>query len=1089
MPPPLPPGFQVDQPQAAPAPSAGPVAMPQPFRGPPPAPPAWQPPSGYRGTQSRLEPIPGGPADDSPPPAVPAPGDPSKHGEEYLRTISPSDVPMVRALSDGRIPFPTNRALADPHIQQVIAATGQFDPTFDAANYASRRNARVSYTSGPLFQNGISISTAIRHLGAALDASDQLGNWGGPPAVAHVINDVRNSWEGGDHPHDLAVFNSAKLAASAELTRAFRQAGGAEADVQGWQAQLDAAQTPGELHGAILSAARLLEGRLSEQMAGYNRAMGRSDHPITLLSQEAQALLQRIDPSFSPEQPGPVGAAVNAAQNAAFPGAPPQGPTGGPPAPPGGGAPPPQTGPIQFGAGPTALENMPGGPEFSGALQGAIRSGQFHNVGEAMAFAQRLNPQLAQLVNQQDLAAAIRNPRNAGVEVPHSAPPTADISGQRGSQATGRQVFENQINSQVPIIGALTQADQALRGPEAGNALLHGGQDWALFGGRDELAAGMNALLGNGGYDQNIANERGVDAFDNQNHFGDRLAGQVAAGVPEALLPGGMAAQMARGGAQGAAYGFGSGEGDFAQRAPNALLGGTIGAIAPPLLAGAGWAARQAAPRLAQAARWAAGRVRPNVTPEGQAVAAAGAAEKVPVNGPMLDPATRTRMAYLESSLGSGGAVREPLNATQDAIERRVGQISGPGVANETGAMGARVQDAARNFVASSGKRISAIYTRAAQMAGDTPVTGTNAVQTLDQHIADLSQNAGQNAPVINFLRTVRGDLVDAKGNPLAKTVQAFRDMRTNLRGNIDNAGLTHTNADRIMGDVLDAARQDINRDLGAANPKANQLYQRADTEWAGRHAEISQIVDRLVGRADNPLGGGTVMNKVQGLATGDVPRLRRVWSMLGPQERSDLTATIASRAGYKSADEPFSLQQFIAWQRTLPDSAREVIFGAEGAQSIRNLTVLTKALQETRSQLNNSRSGVVQNWRDTIKNFLGGNWGTLAAGSAAASSGVTSATTAALATSALTGVGMLARRASAKALMNPDMSRWLMTSARLTTAQGIRSHIGRLTAIAARDPAIAQEVLGLRQATLRAMNDNNQLGAAAASDQPGNSQ
>lgn len=645
---------------------------------------------------------------------------------------------------------------------------------------------------------------------------------------------------------------------------------------------------------------------------------------------------------------------------------------------------------------------------------------------------------------------------------------------------------ENSISQNVPILGQLTQADQALRGPEAANAMLHGGQDWAMFGGRDELAAGMDSLTGGGGFNQNLTRQQAIDDFDSQNHFGDRLGGQLATGLPEAFLPGGIPAQMVRSGAQGTAYGFGSGRGGFNDRAGNAVAAGTIGTIAPPLLGGAGWAARQVArvvaPRLGQAARWATGRARPDVTPEGQTIARAGADENIHVSGPMVDPATRSRMAYLESSLGSGGAVRAPLKATEEGISRRMGEIAGPGAANERGEMGARVQGAARNFVTASGQRIGAVYRRAADLAGGTQVLPGNAVQTLDRHIARLEENAGTNRPLLDYLRTVRGDLVDESGILRPKTVEGFRALRTGLRGEINARELTHTDAERIMGDVLDAGRQDIEYFVGARNPEANRLYQQADREWAGRHTEIRQIVDQLVGRADNPLGGGTVMNKVGGLASGDVPRLRRVWAMLGPEERADLTATIASRAGYKSADEPFSLQQFMVWQRTLPDSARQVIFGADGARSIRNLTILSKSLQETRGQLNNSRSGQVQNWRDTIRSFLGGNWLPLAAGGAGGY-GTSSAIGGAAVSAALAGSGMAARRASARSLMNPDLSAWLVSAANVSTPSAMRAHLGRLAAIAARNPAIAQEATGLRQAMLSAVNDNSLMaGRAAAS-------
>ena len=68
----------------------------------------------------------------------------------------------------------------------------------------------------------------------------------------------------------------------------------------------------------------------------------------------------------------------------------------------------------------------------------------------------------------------------------------------------------------------------------------------------------------------------------------------------------------------------------------------------------------------------------------------------------------------------------------------------------------------------------------------------------------------------------------------------------------------------------------------------------------------------------------------------------------------------------------------------------------------------------------------------------------------------------------------------SARALMSPDMSRWLGSAVTATTPSAIRTQIGRLSAVAARDPAIAQEALGLQRALLQAVNDN--MGAAIRS-------
>lgn len=675
-------------------------------------------------------------------------------------------------------------------------------------------------------------------------------------------------------------------------------------------------------------------------------------------------------------------------------------------------------------------------------------------------------------------AAEIVRARDAGGGVisgsqSRAVPPApADISALRGSpEATSNAVMENMGSNNVPLLGALVQADQAIRGPEAANALLHGGQDWVMFGQRDEATAGIESMF-NGNYDANIARQRGVDAYDNQHHFADRLGGQIVAGLPEALLPGGIPAQMARGGVQGALYGLGSGEGNLAERAPNAMLGATIGAVVPPVLAGTGAAVRAGGRR---AASW----LRGTITPEGQDIAQAAVDENVTASRPLVDATARPRMGRLQASVGGGGPVDAGLSATQRDIEGRAGQLAANGNAAEPGVMGQRIQAAANRGHQQAGAAAGRVYDSAAQAAGDAPIHATEAVKVLDQQIADLSANPNTNRALIGYLQTVRGDLVDAAGNPLPKTVAAIRDLRTGLSGEINRRQLGHTNAERLVGQALDAAGADISRDLGAQAPQALKLYNRADRMWRVRAENRRQVVERIIGPADNPISGGDVMARVRSLTAKDTPRLRRLWGMMDPQERLDTAATIAATAGRKSADEAFSPAQFIAWSRTLSPSARSVVFGPEGAQSIGNLNRLSRALIDTRSALNNSKSGVVRNWgsfyRELAAGFVPG--GVLGVVSGTGLTGTALSAGAAAAT--IAGIGVGARRLSARALMNPDVSRWLQVGARLSTPQSIRSHIGRLSAIATRDPAIAQEVLGLRRSLLQGANDN--FGSAAA--------
>lgn len=143
-------------------------------------------------------------------------------------------------------------------------------------------------------------------------------------------------------------------------------------------------------------------------------------------------------------------------------------------------------------------------------------------------------------------------------------------------------------------------------------AVQNGLEDMLLFGGKDELFAGLDAaaqpLFGTGNdgqsfsdrYDKNLVDQRAYVKASEDQHPALNTLGGVAGAIAPALLTGGaslagtgarasLAATSAKsaalGAAQGGAYGFGSADGDVSDRlaegGTGALLGGAIGGAAP----------------------------------------------------------------------------------------------------------------------------------------------------------------------------------------------------------------------------------------------------------------------------------------------------------------------------------------------------------------------------------------------------------------------------------------------------------------------------------------------------------------------------
>jgi hypothetical protein len=621
------------------------------------------------------------------------------------------------------------------------------------------------------------------------------------------------------------------------------------------------------------------------------------------------------------------------------------------------------------------------------------------------------------------------------------------------------------------------------------DAAVRGAADAGTLGFADEISALGNTVVNGKSYTDNLQRERAIDEADRRVNPLSRIGGQLAA----AALPTGRWLGFGRGNgprsalnyagegaALGGAYAAGS-----ADPAPAKTLGQALQerASAVPTGAALGGGAAYGLAALGNAVRTrnSGGGGPPPGGQDAMDIAQAAADENIPISRPIIDPSRRDAMSYLESSIGGGGPVRRSLDATREGLETRAGELGSGGTTQAPGVIGERVQEAGAQYIARSRGIGGRLFDRAVQMAGNTTVQGREALQVLNREIRDLAQNENANRPLINYLQEIRDDLFDENGL-IPKGVGAFRDLRTQLRGQISARNLTATDAERRVGLVLDAARADIARDLGQTAPAAVRQYARADRFWRERQSEIKQVVQRVIGPRDNPLSGEQVWQRIRTMASdkGDAERLSRVWDKLPAEDRADAAATIAGTLGRRSAEEEFSPALFVNSVRGLSASARQTIFGPEGARSVANLRRIAEAYRDTSARLNNSRSGQVVQWGNFLRNFVPGS-----AVGGLGGAAVGGPVGAALGASAVAGGGVALRNLTARALMSPDMSRWLANAPRQTTPQAIQRHITQgLALVARRDPAIAQDALGLQRYLQEAIASSPRRAAAADEEQ-----
>lgn len=254
------------------------------------------------------------------------PGDINLTGEPYLATLPKALAAQVKALAEGRRPFPNNASMRSQSMQELVAAASQYDPTLDAANSATRVATRKDFTSGMSAKNITAINTALGHLGSLWKDAQGLHNRSLP-----AWNALANTMESATGDARVSKFNMSRHAVVDELEKAFRGSGGTQTGIEEWKQSINSSQSPEQLRSAIGKGVELLNSRLQALGAQYNQGLSRSDEPISLLTPHSQAVfgaLQEGGSGVLPDEgkrPPPTLGGTGSSNGPQAPGGPPQG--------------------------------------------------------------------------------------------------------------------------------------------------------------------------------------------------------------------------------------------------------------------------------------------------------------------------------------------------------------------------------------------------------------------------------------------------------------------------------------------------------------------------------------------------------------------------------------------------------------------------------------------------------------------------------------------------------------------------------------------------------------------------------------------
>lgn len=211
-------------------------------------------------------------------------------GDDFLKTLPPGQASEIKAYAEGRRPFPTGMSYAK--LQPLIQLVGQYDPSFDAANYNARNKARTDMTS-PSGTGGKTINalnTAIQHAGRLSDLIEQLDNYESPLANA-VTNPLRTA----TGSTKVTNFNAVAPQLMKEIERAWRGSGGSTADIDGLIKSIGSNLGKQQQREALGQFVELLKGKLDSTQTQRDNVLGPSaGQDIPVLFKENAPLVDKI---------------------------------------------------------------------------------------------------------------------------------------------------------------------------------------------------------------------------------------------------------------------------------------------------------------------------------------------------------------------------------------------------------------------------------------------------------------------------------------------------------------------------------------------------------------------------------------------------------------------------------------------------------------------------------------------------------------------------------------------------------------------------------------------------------------------------
>lgn len=387
----------------------------------------------------------------------------------------------------------------------------------------------------------------------------------------------------------------------------------------------------------------------------------------------------------------------------------------------------------------------------------------------------------------------------------------------------------------------------------------------------------------------------------------------------------------------------------------------------------------------------------------------------------------------------------------RDVIASRAGNVAEPEQTGET------VKAGLTTFRTRTSQQARNMYQAAEEAAGDVTIQPKTVLTRLGEHIRQEAQVPGGTdaLPILEKLATS----LSTEGS---FSISGVRGMRSALMARLETAGMTPTNAQRIVNDLVQAAGDDINLSLTAAGKsEAAKAYRSADKFWAERMEVVNNAIKPIIGR-NGEKSGEEVLQGIQRAAKGNTARLSQIMRALPEDDAATVRGTLIGQLGKSSAGtqnaegSAFSLSQFLTHWNQMTPRARSILFDRGLHDDLNRLATVADGSKQAARYANSSNTGGVIGGLGTGAT-LGVDWITF-------------------------GATALAQYGGGRLLAAPGFARWLARAPRNPAA--LPSHVKQLSKVAARNPAMADEIFAFGENILGAANSNvPSVASAAASD------